>query len=522
MRSGFGVGNSCFKTLTSTDARVDRALEDAYSANDFRAAGHRIIDMLADHLEHSLSGSQSQALPWLEPEDSLAHWTELARPTGAQSPHEFKKTIETLCAELLERSVHISNPKFMGHQICSPAPTAILAGLVTDFLNNGSGVYEMGMAGTAMEKVVIRTVAEQFGMSEAADGVMTSGGTLANLTAMLAARAIKSGGDDWTAGTHQPLAIMVSDQAHYCVDRAVRIMGWGETGVIRVPTNDHYAMQTAELPGLLAKATSEGRKVIAVVGSACSTSTGSFDDLAAISQFCKQHNLWFHVDGAHGAAVAFSSKHRHLVRGIESADSVVLDFHKMLMTPVINSAVIFKRKLESFRTFAMEADYLFAQTQDQLDEFNLAKRTFECTKTMLSAKVFSILAVHGTRLWESNIDRLHEIAGTFAELIESRAAFQLAIRPQTNIVCFRLLPSLSTAHDDAANNIDFVSELNSAIREQLVRDGEFYIVKTVLRGTTWLRCTLANPFTSADDMNGLLDRLELLAASRTPANALLP
>lgn len=474
-------------------------LKDAYSIQQFRSSAHRVVDLLADHLESSLSGEQPQALPWLEPEKSLEHWQRLL---------EKGLDTEEFCREVIARSVHISDPKFMGHQICAPAPTAILAGLLTDALNNGSGVYEMGMAGTAMEKLVLRTVARQLGMPETADGIMTSGGTLANLTAMLAARAVGGDGQDWTRGTQCKLAVLVSDQAHYCIDRAVRIMGWGDDGIIRVPTDEQFCMRVSLLPRLYEEALNRGVKVVAVVGSACSTSTGSFDDLRAIGEFCQRHALWFHVDGAHGAAVAFSKKHRDRIAGVETADSIVLDFHKMMMTPVVSSGLLFRRREDSFRPFCVEADYLFSKEAERngWDEFNLARRTFECTKTMLSSKVFSLLAVHGPSLFEANVDRLHDLAQTFAKMLDEHDQFELATWPQTNILCFRWtgLPQERAR----------LSERNEHIRESLVREGRYYIVKTSLRGETWLRTTIANPFTTETEMAGLLERILALAEPR--------
>lgn len=478
---------------------LDPSIEQSYASERFREMGHRLIDFLADQLEQSLSGNGAQAIPWIEPTDSLQLW-EQALSSGM--------TMEQFAETLVANSVRISDPKFLGHQICTPAPTTILAGLLTDFLNNGSGVYEMGMSGNSMEKLVIRTVAKQLGMPESADGIMTSGGTLANLTAMLAARSVKSEQADWTDGTHNQLAVMVSDQAHYCIDRAVRIMGWGSQGIILVPTNEDYRMQTSHLPGLLAEAQQQGKQVIGVVGSACSTSTGSFDNLEEIGSFCRFNDLWFHVDGAHGAAVSFSEKHRHLVKGIEWADSVAIDFHKMMMTPVLSSAVIYRNQQHSFSPFAVEADYLFARQdgeQQTLDEYNLAKRTFECTKTMLSAKVFSLLAIHGTELLAANVDRLQELTAIFTEMLQQDPRFELALVPQCNIVCFRFVETNRTQ--------DELSKLNREIRERLIRKGEFYIVQTVLQEETWLRCTVANPFTSSQELSALLDEIAQHAAT---------
>lgn len=478
---------------------ADERLAAVYSAESFRQSGHRLIDLLADQLAASLSGRQEKTLPWIPPEESVAKWQELAQKGCS---------IEDICTEVLAGSVRINNPRFIGHQNCTPAPDAILAGLIADFVNNGSGVYEMGMASTAMEHYVVQTVAKHFGMDSDASGVMTSGGSLANLTAMLAARSVKSPGADWQHGTQQPLSVLVSDQAHYCIDRATRIMGWGQEGAIPVPADSNYSMNVQELAAALNEAESRGRKVIAVVGNACSTSAGAFDDLDAIGDFCQQNDLWFHVDGAHGAAFAFSDKYRDRIRGIEKADSVTIDFHKMLMTPVICSALIYRRGEESFRAFSQRADYLFSQQSEQQehDWYNLAKRTFECTKPMLSLKVYSLLAIHGAEVLGQNVDRLMDSTKRFVELIQQRGAYEIATQPQANIVCFR---------PRGATNDEVES-----IRESIVKLGVHYIVQTKLNGKTWMRATVTNPMTGEREFVSLLDEVDQLVEALSVRTAM--
>ena len=143
---------------------MDTKLREAYSVDKFRASGHRIIDLLADHLQQGLSGNQHGALPWRSPESAMQEWTDFAQT----SPD-----IGTFFQRVLAGSVCISDPRYMGHQVCLPAPDAMLAGLLVDYLNNGSGVYEMGMAGTAMEQFVIRQTAKLFAWNDAADGFLT-------------------------------------------------------------------------------------------------------------------------------------------------------------------------------------------------------------------------------------------------------------------------------------------------------------------------------------------------------------
>jgi len=465
----------------------------AYDSELLREHGHRTVDLLADYLAETMDGAQVKPFPWQPPEHSGEFWND---PGQFDSP-------EQLFQNVLEQSIRLHHPQYMGHQINPAVPIAALGGLISDFLNNGMGIYEMGMAGAGMERLIAKLVTRRFGMDEQADGFLTSGGSLANLTALLAARSVKQSSDIWEQGGGTDLAAMVSQQAHYCVDRASRIMGWGSAGLIKVPTNEQFQMRTELLPELFEQAKRAGKKVIAVIGSACSTSTGSFDDLQAIGDFCAQRDLWFHVDGAHGAAVAFSEKYRHLVRGIERADSVTMDFHKLCMAPAITSGLFFRNGSDAYKTFAQQADYLWSGA-DQDEWFNIAKRSFECTKNLMVLRIYSILAAHGVELFDANVTCLIDLAKQFADLVRGRKDLELAVEPECNIVCFRYRGSLS---DNTAINRSI-----ARIRDRLIKLGDYYIVQTTLNGEIWLRCTIANPFTTDREMNGLLDKIAELAA----------
>ena len=478
-------------------------IHQAFDPEAFRRQGHELVDLLAGYLRAVRQNEEEPAIPFTPPEAEYAFWQQDYQHNRGGSPLE-------LFASVLERSVRVQHPRYMGHQISPAAPLAALASLVDGLLNNGMGVYEMGAAGTAIERLVVKTVARQMGFGENADGVLTSGGTLANLTALLAARSVKSPSPVWQEGHREQLALMVSEEAHYCVDRAVRIMGWGEGGIIRVPADGRYCMQAGRLEEYLRKARREGKTVIAVVGSACSTSTGSFDELEAIADFCQKHGLWFHVDGAHGGALCFSEKHRSLLAGIERADSVAMDFHKMLLTPAVATALIFRDGQHSFRTFSQKAQYLWERETDE-EWFNLAKRTFECTKLMMGLKAYALLRTYGPELWAQYLDRVMELGRRFATLAQETDGVELAVDPQCNIVCFRYHPE--GMEGEALN------ALNEAIRQALLEEGRFYIVKTNLRGSTYLRVTLSNPFTTEADIRALLGSVAAIAAAGIKSGA---
>lgn len=466
----------------------------AYDPDHFRQQAYQLVNLLADYLDKmQYQANTEKAIHWEFPDESFNRWAD----HFTESPDDdWLPFFE----QVLKKSVHVHHPKYMGHQMSPTAPVAALAGLLSDFLNNGMGVYEMGVVSTTLERIVIKKVAESMGLNEQAGGFLTSGGTLGNLTALLCARSVKAPDNIWKAGGGTQLALMVSEQAHYCVDRAARIMGWGEEGIIKIPVNERFQMRTDLLGDYLEQARLSGRKVIAVVGSACTTSTGSFDDLEAIGQFCQQNDLWFHIDGAHGAAAIFSPKYKKLVNGLEMADSVVMDFHKMLLTPSITTALVFKKEDHSFQTFAQKAQYLWNAEEDR-EWFNMAKRTFECTKHMMSIKVYSILKAHGTELWEQYVTKVIDTGIRFGKLVRQHAQFELAVEPECNIVCFRYVP-------EAGMQVSALNELNENIRQALLEEGEYYIVKTNLHGALWLRCTFTNPFTEEEELEGLLNRIQ--------------
>lgn len=472
------------------------SLHHAYDTDQFRRVGHALIDQLADYLNRMRAPADDEpAIPYRAPAAALAEWSGALANGGGEPAVLFER--------VLQQVVRLHHPRYMGHQVNPPAPTAALMGLVGDLINNGAAVYEMGMAGTAAELAVVARVAEAMGFDPAAGGFLTSGGTLANLTALLTARSAKARELVWEAGMQQPLALLVSEEAHYCVDRAARIMGWGSEGVIKVPCDANYRIRIDLLEEYYQRATAAGRQVIAVVGSACSTATGAFDDLNGLADFAERHDLWFHIDGAHGAALSFSEKYRPVVAGLTRADSVIVDFHKMLLSPSITTALIYRRGSDSYRTFQQRATYLLEEQGGDQDPFNMARRTFECTKLSLGLRVYAILHFHGTRLWEDYVTRVCDNGKRLASLVRERAAFELALDPDCNIVCFRYRPAHLS--DEAG-----LERLNRAIRQQLLEDGRFYIVSAQLRGRFWLRCTLTNAFTSQREMTELLDTVAQL------------
>lgn len=205
-----------------------------------------------------------------------------------------------------------------------------------------------------------------------------------------------------------------------------------------------------------------------------------------------------HVDGAHGMGVLFSEKYKDRVKGIERADSVVIDFHKMFLVPALNTLVMFRLGERSFETFAQKASYLFQKTQNNV-WYNSAMRTIECTKSALGIIAYAALKYYGNGYYSQYINSRYDHAARFALIVRSDKQFQLAIEPESNIVCFRFAP--------AGNNDLTLNRINAEIRSRIINEGSFYIVQVELSGNLWLRLTIINPITSEDDLKVLLKRV---------------
>jgi L-2,4-diaminobutyrate decarboxylase len=331
------------------------------------------------------------------------------------------------------------------------------------------------------------------------DGFLTSGGTLATLTALLAARARQLGSESFTVGTERRWAVMASEEAHYCVSRAAQVMGWGSEGMVTVPTDERFKMRVEALEARYEQACAAGRRPIALVASACSTSTGSYDDLHVAADFCQRRGLWLHADGAHGAAVAFCPELRGKIAGIERADSAILDYHKLLLTPALATAVLFRERSASWAAFHQQAQYLFAE--DETDAWRDAgRRTMECTKLSMSVKIAALWRAHGEELFAEHLRAVHGLAMGFAARLRERAPFEVAVEPESNIVCFRYRPpGVEEAEVDA---------LNARVRRRIIEEGRFYLVQTTLRGRVWLRTALMNSATRMGHLEGLMDAVE--------------
>lgn len=414
---------------------------------------------------------------------------------------------DAFLSEYLNYSVKFHHPGYIAHQVSVPGFPGALATLVNGFTNNPMAVYEMGAGAAALELLVTNWMLEKIGWSpqpvpgadeEQRDsgygaGVLTHGGSVGNLTALLAARA-RIAPEAWTEGCPDDLAVLVPPISHYSVERAVAIMGLGTKAVYTLPGSDIGVINPAGLGDALQKIEADGRRCMALVTNACATATGLHDPLRPVGEFCREHDIWLHVDACHGATALLSEHFRHYLDGIELADSVVWDTHKMMQVPVLCAAVLYRKATDMRQVFQQDANYL-ALGEDP-ERYSAMPYALECTKAALGLKVFLTLAWSGERQLGEYVDDRYAATRRFYDLIRARADFSCPYEPESNILCFRY-------RDDDA--------LQDRIREHLLKKGTFHITTATVAGRRYLRLTVMSPQTSDTTIDGLLDAIETAA-----------
>ena len=476
----------------------------AFDPSLLKSAGEAMARKLGTHLA-AVQASQGRVLNWADPRENIARaasWTDGVGPET--DPAWLIARFETLVGEILGRGHNLHDPRYVGHQVPAPVPLAGLFDAVGSVTNQVMAVYDMGPWSTAVELAMVGKLAGYLGWTEGDyAGLVTHGATLANLNALLAARNIRLPGC-WEAGfmqQDQPVLIVQAD-AHYSIARAAGILGLGTRQVIKVSVDERRRMNVAHLKEILQARQSQGQPIIAVVACACSTPTGAFDPLPEIADACEQHEVWLHVDAAHGGSALLSERHRHLVAGLERADSLVWDAHKMLFVPALCAFLFFKRKADSYQAFQQDAPYLFDPTAPGLAEFDLGLRTMECTKRAASFGLWGVWSMFGPQLFADMIDTTFGLGQLFYDKLRAAPDFEPLHEPQCNIVAFQHLPDEVRNMTSAAQG-DFQRKL----RRKTIESGEFYLVATNLNGTDALRVTIINPLTTADHLDRLLQTL---------------
>jgi len=417
--------------------------------------------------------------------------------------HDVDVVIERLRTQVIPDANHLWHPRYVGHQIAGPLPTAVWTEPVTAALNQSVAVFEMSPVGTVLEHQVISWLCALVGFPSESGGTLTSGGTEATFTGLLAARAAALP-DAWTNGVGaDPPVLLCGEHAHYAVTRAGAQLGIGMRNVLAVRSRD-YKLDPEALADRIAEFARDGRRVMAVVATAGSTATGSFDDLDAVASVCDEHGIWLHVDAAHGGSALLSNTHRERLRGIERVRSLAWDPHKMMLLPSQAGTLLVRDARELESAFSQRAPYLFADAHAERS-WDQGPRSFMCSRRADALKLWVALQRYGADALGELYDYFCALARFMFEEIAERADFVALHEPEGNILCFRYVGR------GGLSNVT-LDEVNRELRERYNQSGEGWITATNLDGRRVLRVTLMNPRTTTDDIRDILDGLARVGA----------
>ena len=479
----------------------------AIEADATREAGERFLSLAADYFADTRGDSGPVSTP-RGPEEIARRFDEPLPAAGSPLDDVAARIRDDVMADA-NRLMH---PMYVGHQVSAPLPAAVWAETVVAALNQSTAIWEMSPTATMVERRLVRWMCDLAGWDDTAGGTLTSGGTEATFTALLAARA-RALPDAWQEGVGAaPPVVLCGEHAHYAVTRAVAELGLGLRRAIAIPSRD-WRMDTDALAARLDALAREGTPVMAVVATAGSTATGSFDDLERIAELCARHGIWLHVDGAHGASALLSARHRARLRGVEQADSLAWDPHKMMLMPLSAGMLLVRDERTLEQAFVQHAPYLFHGGEEERSP-DQGRRSFLCSRRADALKVWTALQRYGADGIGLLYDRLCETTATLATQIRARDDFEALHEPETNILCFRWRGDGTL--DDAA-----LDDANRLLRERYNRSGRGWITATVLGGRRVLRVTVMNPRTTAEHtgklLNGLAEEAGAMLARRSPA-----
>ena len=331
-----------------------------------------------------------------------------------------------------------------------------------------------------------------------AGGIITSGGSMANLVALTAARDHALGSaarTDGLQGGRAPLVLYTSEEAHTSIDKAVSILGIGTRFLRRLPTDEQLRLRLDILAAAVAADRAAGLSPWCVVASAGTVTTGAIDPIEALSRYCREEGLWLHVDGAYGALAALSDRFRGTMAAIGDADSVSLDPHKFLFCAFEAGCVLVRDRARLHHAFSAHPSYLTMSQDDERVDF--ANYGPQLSRAFKALKVWWSIKHHGADAYARAIDRMHDLAAYMGRQVSARASMELLAPVTFNCVCFRM-----TALDGAGNR---------RVLDALLDSGTAFLGPASVKGKTGLRACFMNLRTSEPDVDLILDRLEALA-----------
>ncbi len=491
----------------------------------FNALAARAVELVSDYFR----GVAASPVLTQTPASELAARFDAPLPAAPDSLDELFAD----CRRIFAGSRHSGHPRFFGYVASPSTPAGAFADLIASALNQNLPAWRSAPAATQVEQTVVKWLAALTGYA-GAGGLLTSGGSMANLNALYVAHRTKAGGklaDDETAATRdvdvssrvdvsqkglwgirRPATIYVSDQAHMSIAKAADILGVGREQVRVVETDENFRMDVRRLRAAIERDVRDGFQPCCVVASAGTVNTGAIDPLAEIAGVAREHDLWFHVDGAYGALAAVDPSKRSLFAGLAEADSVSLDPHKWLYTPVDCGCLLFRDPSAVRAAWAgSEAEYIKIFEENDEESFAFFDYGAELSRRFRALKIWMLLRYYGADAVAAAITEDNALAAYFGAQVEAAGDFELLAPIELSICCFRYVPPgtrlrLATANAEERARLEMeLNELNERILRAVQRGGRAYVSNALLRGHFALRACIVNFRTTRRDIEATLE-----------------
>jgi len=403
-------------------------------------------------------------------------------------------------------------PNYIAHLNCPVVIPALAAEVLISAINSSQDTWDQSAGGTLMERQLINWTAQQIGFGDRADGVFTGGGSQSNLMGLLLARDyfalnrlnhnIKVDGNPPEASRFR---VFVSDKSHFSNQKNASLLGLGEQGVIQVATDGRFKMKPDALEEAIRNELQLGNIPFAIVATAGTTDFGNVDPLEAISALAAKYKLWMHVDAAYGCGLLLTDQHKHLLAGIEKADSVTIDYHKSFFQPISSSAFIVRDK-NSLEIIKHHADYLNPKEQDY-EEYpaQINKSITQSTRRFDALKLWFTLRLLGREKLGEYMNAIISTAKEAADLITRDPELELLSDSDISVLVFRYR-SLTLKHVD-------LSALNQYIKKKMFHTGEVLVASTKVNGSFYLKFTIFNPITTVNDIKNILGIIKTYGAA---------
>jgi len=464
-----------------------------------RKLGYRLID----HVDEYFSSLPDRKVQLPAEQRTYGVLDELL-PESAEDPISV---LDNVCREMIDKGFHVPSANYFG--LMNPTPTymGFLAEALVAALNPQLATLARSQLASKIELETVRWMAERVGWSSDFGGTFTSGGNEANFSglALALASAFPNAVEEGVASIGGQPVVYGSTESHHSLDKSAGLLGIGRKALRRIPVDDNLQMEPGQLEKAIEDDLRSGRKPFCAVATAGTTNSGIVDDLVAISEVCRRHKLWLHVDGAYGASAVFSDKHRDLLRGIELADSITIDPHKWLAVPFAAGVILTRHPKILETAFSVTSPYMPKAAGARLPDN--ARISTQWTRRMNSLKLWLTLRVHGRRAYEDHIDRQLQLARSFAAWIEKSEHFELAAQPMLTIINFRMKSNELDARQMAL--------LHGQIAEEVTRDGQRWISDTVVNGKSVLRMMVISYLTEERHLHDLQVALETAARTVT-------